>query len=161
MFSAKWICFRLPVGKRPDITSTVTVLIPNHIVLVSDFSLCKAIVIGKRYADVRAARSMPRTTKSSLTDHRFPAFYACYLLKSVRTPRATAYVAHRKVYISMLTRKQDIYWKHAQPAQAHPVYTLRYNHETCDADCPSKGNTMARYLRELGRRSTIDRGSCN
>ncbi|TBU53631.1 hypothetical protein BD310DRAFT_138826 [Dichomitus squalens] len=33
---------------------------------------------------------MPRTTKSSLVDHRFPAFYACYLLKSVRTPRSTA-----------------------------------------------------------------------
>ncbi|KAI8989036.1 hypothetical protein BD414DRAFT_485778 [Trametes punicea] len=33
---------------------------------------------------------MPRTTRSSLTDHCFPAFYACYLLKSVRTPRATA-----------------------------------------------------------------------
>ncbi|KAI0752628.1 hypothetical protein C8Q80DRAFT_466557 [Daedaleopsis nitida] len=33
---------------------------------------------------------MPRASKSSLTDHRFPAFYACYLLKSVRTPRATA-----------------------------------------------------------------------
>ncbi|RDX52473.1 hypothetical protein OH76DRAFT_160793 [Lentinus brumalis] len=33
---------------------------------------------------------MPRTTKSSLAHHHFPAFYACYLLKSVRTPRATA-----------------------------------------------------------------------
>ncbi|KAI0827275.1 hypothetical protein BC628DRAFT_1433374 [Trametes gibbosa] len=33
---------------------------------------------------------MPRATRSSLTDHRFPAFYACYLLKSVRTPKATA-----------------------------------------------------------------------
>ncbi|KAI0772964.1 hypothetical protein BD413DRAFT_38141 [Trametes elegans] len=33
---------------------------------------------------------MPRATRSSLIDHRFPAFYACYLLKSVRTPRATA-----------------------------------------------------------------------
>ncbi|KAM5546135.1 hypothetical protein V8D89_000261 [Ganoderma adspersum] len=33
---------------------------------------------------------MPRATKSSLVDHRFPAFYACYLLKSVRTPKATA-----------------------------------------------------------------------
>ncbi|KAH9851034.1 hypothetical protein C2E23DRAFT_925964 [Lenzites betulinus] len=37
---------------------------------------------------------MPRATasgaRSSLNDHRFPAFYACYLLKSVRTPRATA-----------------------------------------------------------------------
>ncbi|KAI9060064.1 hypothetical protein FKP32DRAFT_1656902 [Trametes sanguinea] len=32
----------------------------------------------------------PRTTRSSLTDHCFPAFYACYLLKSVRTARATA-----------------------------------------------------------------------
>ncbi|KAI0649833.1 hypothetical protein C8Q79DRAFT_350476 [Trametes meyenii] len=33
---------------------------------------------------------MPRAARSSLTDHYFPAFYACYLLKSVRTPRATA-----------------------------------------------------------------------
>ncbi|KAI1786373.1 hypothetical protein LXA43DRAFT_59068 [Ganoderma leucocontextum] len=33
---------------------------------------------------------MPRATKSSLVDHRFPAFYACYLLRSVRTPKATA-----------------------------------------------------------------------
>ncbi|KAH9903301.1 hypothetical protein C8Q73DRAFT_46632 [Cubamyces lactineus] len=33
---------------------------------------------------------MPRAPRSSLTDHCFPAFYACYLLKSVRTPRATA-----------------------------------------------------------------------
>ncbi|KAI0357682.1 hypothetical protein OH77DRAFT_1494598 [Trametes cingulata] len=33
---------------------------------------------------------MPRATRSSLTDHSFPAFYACYLLKSVRTPKATA-----------------------------------------------------------------------
>ncbi|KAI0943467.1 hypothetical protein AcW1_002622 [Taiwanofungus camphoratus] len=33
---------------------------------------------------------MPRKTKSSLTAHYFPTFYACYLLKSIRTPRSTA-----------------------------------------------------------------------
>ncbi|EPT01956.1 hypothetical protein FOMPIDRAFT_1119107, partial [Fomitopsis schrenkii] len=33
---------------------------------------------------------MPRKVKSTLVDHRFPRFYACYLLKSIRTPRATA-----------------------------------------------------------------------
>ncbi|KAI0366586.1 hypothetical protein BV20DRAFT_952080 [Pilatotrama ljubarskyi] len=33
---------------------------------------------------------MPRATRSSLADHSFPAFYACYLLKSIRTPKATA-----------------------------------------------------------------------
>ncbi|CAL1710047.1 unnamed protein product [Somion occarium] len=31
-----------------------------------------------------------RNARSSLTEHCFPAFYACYLLKSVRTPRSTA-----------------------------------------------------------------------
>ena len=36
---------------------------------------------------------MPRiATRSTLVNHRFPAFYACYLLKSVRTARATACV---------------------------------------------------------------------
>ncbi|KZT64115.1 hypothetical protein DAEQUDRAFT_733083 [Daedalea quercina L-15889] len=33
---------------------------------------------------------MPRKVNSSLVDHHFPRFYACYLLKSIRTPRATA-----------------------------------------------------------------------
>lgn len=33
---------------------------------------------------------MPRKTKSTLANHSFPAFYACYLLKSVRTLRSTA-----------------------------------------------------------------------
>ncbi|KAH9931523.1 uncharacterized protein B0H18DRAFT_929566 [Fomitopsis serialis] len=33
---------------------------------------------------------MPRKVKSSLVDHHFPRFYACYLLKSIRTARATA-----------------------------------------------------------------------
>ncbi|KAH9947732.1 hypothetical protein B0H21DRAFT_691270 [Amylocystis lapponica] len=33
---------------------------------------------------------MPRRAKSTLAHHRFPPFYACYLLKSIRTPRSTA-----------------------------------------------------------------------
>ncbi|KAH8102122.1 hypothetical protein BXZ70DRAFT_890869, partial [Cristinia sonorae] len=32
----------------------------------------------------------PKKGRSSLEDHSFPAFYACYLLKSVRTPRSSA-----------------------------------------------------------------------
>lgn len=31
-----------------------------------------------------------RGSRSSLTNHTFPPFYACYLLKSLKTPRATA-----------------------------------------------------------------------
>ena len=31
-----------------------------------------------------------RGSRSSLTNHVFPSFYACYLLKSLKTPRATA-----------------------------------------------------------------------
>ena len=31
-----------------------------------------------------------RGSRSSLTNHTFPSFYACYLLKSLQTPRATA-----------------------------------------------------------------------
>ncbi|KDQ09537.1 hypothetical protein BOTBODRAFT_524952 [Botryobasidium botryosum FD-172 SS1] len=32
----------------------------------------------------------PVASRSSLIDHSFPPFYACYLLKSIRTPRASA-----------------------------------------------------------------------
>lgn len=42
--------------------------------------------------------SMRRAARSTLTDHRFPAFYACYLLKNVRTPTATAYVPSSRVF---------------------------------------------------------------
>ncbi|KAL6298491.1 hypothetical protein BKA93DRAFT_811093 [Sparassis latifolia] len=33
---------------------------------------------------------MPKQGRSSLRNHCFPAFYACYLLKSIRTPHSTA-----------------------------------------------------------------------
>lgn len=36
-----------------------------------------------------------RGPKSSLTDHCFPRFYACYLLKSIRKPRSTASVVQQ------------------------------------------------------------------
>jgi structure-specific endonuclease subunit SLX1 len=35
------------------------------------------------------AATPARKSRSTLTAHVFPPFYACYLLKSVRTPRST------------------------------------------------------------------------
>ncbi|KAF8323872.1 hypothetical protein DL93DRAFT_42424 [Clavulina sp. PMI_390] len=34
--------------------------------------------------------SLKLTSRSSLFDHKFPAFYACYLLKSIKTPKSQA-----------------------------------------------------------------------
>ncbi|KAF8523755.1 hypothetical protein BU17DRAFT_85619 [Hysterangium stoloniferum] len=41
-------------------------------------------------ASRRQRVTKPKTSKSSLVSHTFPPFYACYLLKSIKSPKSTA-----------------------------------------------------------------------
>ena len=62
------------------------------------------------------------SSRSSLFSHRFPTFYACYLLKSIQTPLSKMYDAplhpHHGLY---LTISQHIYREYPKSPSSHPV----------------------------------------
>jgi hypothetical protein len=64
-------------------TCFVTLLLAFHHMVAADYDI-DAI-------NAQDVQTQPTTRKSrsTLTDHVFPPFYACYLLKSMRTPRST------------------------------------------------------------------------
>ena len=51
-------------------------------------SLSSLQALGRNMATRAQRAEKPKSSKSSLVSHTFPPFYACYLLKSIRTPRS-------------------------------------------------------------------------
>jgi hypothetical protein len=65
--------------------------------------------------------------QSPIKLHSFPAFYACYLLKSAMTPNATSCVLSiRSLRLSghRLIIAQDIHWKYSQSTKENTVRSL-------------------------------------
>ena len=82
-------------------------------------------------------------SRSTLTNHSFPPFYACYLLKSVKTPKATACVTiHFSIQAEMTFIPQYLYRQHAKSTASHTVgaYTWALHRVLDVSSCHSQHN---------------------